>query len=423
MQSVAPRPRQGGEADLPWLTAAAARAGVNPGPRFLLYSHDAVGLGHVRRNLAIAEALTRARPDASVLLATSIDEAGDLGLAPNVDLLRLPGLCKTGAGYAARRLSIEPSDIHGLRSELLLAAVRSFRPSVLLSDRHPLGIDAELRPALEALRAAGGRAVLGLRDIVDEPAAVRAEFIARGVHEAIEQYYDEVLVYGQASILDPRTAYGLADAGQGSMTFCGYVVGERVLRVHVARRGRPVVVATVGGGEDGAALLEAFILGSIDAPWRAIAVAGPQAPAPERERLKRLARAAGVDFRVFVPTLASLLSSIDVLVSMGGYNTLAEALASETPTVCIPRTRPRQEQAIRARLFAALGLLEVVEPDGLTPEKVRAAVTRALARPRGEIADVTERVLSFDGAGRAADRLLALAERGQAGIGSAEPIQ
>lgn len=399
--------------------ARADRGDIAYGPRFMFYSHDAVGLGHVRRNLAIAQALTRAQPGASVLVATSVDQAGELGLGPNVDLLQLPGLRKVaGDGYEARRLPIPPDDIRRLRSDLLLSAARAFAPSVLLADRHPLGIGAELRPTLEALVETGAQAVLGLRDIVDDPAVVRAEFHARGVYKAIDTYYDEVFIYGQQEILDPRLAYGLTGDGDCSLTFCGYVVAPQTSVPHQLRRRTdehdlPIVLATVGGGEDGSAMLEAFIEASIGAPWRAIVVAGPQAESTVRQHLERLAVEAGVEFRSFVPLLGSLLGSIDALVSMGGYNSLAEALSTGTPTVCVPRTHPRQEQAIRARTFAALGLIEVVEPEGLTAGLIRDAVGRALARSREQIASDAARVLSFDGAERASQRLLALAAAGE----------
>lgn len=253
---------------------------------------------------------------------------------------------------------------------------------------------------------------------MDDPAVVRAEFQSRGFYKAIDAYYDEVFVYGQKEILDPRLAYDLAGDGDCSLTFCGYVVAPQPSVPRTDQRDRPVVVATVGGGEDGSAMLEAFIAASIGAPWRAIVVAGPQAESTARQHLERLAGEAGVEFRAFVPSLGSLLGSIDALVSMGGYNTLAEALSSGTPTVCVPRTHPRQEQAIRARTFAALGLIEVVEPERLTAGRIRDAVLRALARSREQIARDAGRVLSFDGAERASHRLLALAAAGDVRIPS-----
>src|SRR5262249_42086605 len=101
--------------------------------RFLFYSHDGLGLGHVRRNLAIAAALTSLSPKSSVLLATGSDEAGQLGLCPSVEILKLPSLKKvTNGEYAARRLPVSSSEILGLRASLLESAVEAFQPDVLL---------------------------------------------------------------------------------------------------------------------------------------------------------------------------------------------------------------------------------------------------------------------------------------------------
>src|SRR5215468_4247778 len=84
--------------------------------RFLFYSHDGMGLGHTRRNLAIASALVELCPAASVLLASSTDEAHHLGLPPRVEILKLPGLRKTAAGdYSARRLPVQRDEIRHLR--------------------------------------------------------------------------------------------------------------------------------------------------------------------------------------------------------------------------------------------------------------------------------------------------------------------
>ena len=81
-------------------------------PRFILYSHDGCGLGHLRRNLAIAAAVTEEAPDASVVLLTGCIELGTEGLAPNVEIVSLPSLRKLGNGrYGARRLPITRAEL------------------------------------------------------------------------------------------------------------------------------------------------------------------------------------------------------------------------------------------------------------------------------------------------------------------------
>ncbi|MDX6566035.1 MAG: hypothetical protein QOE10_1697, partial [Gaiellales bacterium] len=110
------------------------------GERFLMYSHDGLGFGHARRNLAIATALTTASSNASVLLATSADEIHSLGVPPRVDVVKLPGLRKVAnEQYTGRRLRIGGTGVINVRNSLLQATVESFKPSVILVDKHPLG--------------------------------------------------------------------------------------------------------------------------------------------------------------------------------------------------------------------------------------------------------------------------------------------
>ena len=156
--------------------------------RFLFYSHDGFGLGHMRRHLAVARALTELAPEASVLLVTGSDVVSRLNLTPSIDILKLPGLRKVSNDeYASRHLRILVSEIRALRSELLHAAVKAYRPTVVLVDKHPFGAKGEFRAGLEELRATGGCAVLGLRDILDEPASVLKEWSPHRMRERISE--------------------------------------------------------------------------------------------------------------------------------------------------------------------------------------------------------------------------------------------
>src|SRR5437867_11857638 len=241
----------------------------SPSSRFLFYSHDGFGLGHTRRHLAVARALMELAPESSILLAPGTDFAGRLGLAPSIDVLKLPELRKvSNHEYAPRRLRIPVAEIRALRSELLHAAVKAYRPTVVLVDKHPFGAKGEFRAGLEELRAAGGCAVLGLRDILDEPANVLKEWSPHRMQERISEFYDRVLVYGERSVFDPISEYDFPDSLAARTRFCGYVVnrddselaGEPGAFPYLRDRGaRPTVLATAGGGEDGFLLLQTFI--------------------------------------------------------------------------------------------------------------------------------------------------------------------
>jgi predicted glycosyltransferase len=310
------------------------------------------------------------------------------------------------------------AEIRGLRSEILTTAVKTYFPSVVLVDKHPFGASGEFRTGLEELRKQGGRAALGLRDILDEPAHVLREWQRMRMQHRIAAYYDEVFIYGQRSIFDATTAYEFPPAMAERTRFCGYVENEEtdadLVDVKLpfpsrADRVRPVVLATTGGGEDGFAVLESFIRAAAGAPWQGVVISGPMTPEPQASTIKHLAEENGVIVRNFLPHLSGLFWSVDALVCMGGYNTLCEAVSKGVPTVCVPRIVPRTEQLIRANAFQRLGLLRTLRPDQLNVENLRQEVGLALQQSRQELLGRAQRHLSFDGARQSARRLLALA--------------
>jgi predicted glycosyltransferase len=334
--------------------------------RFLFYSHDGLGLGHVRRNLAIASALTEIAADASILVLTAASEIESLGVSPRINVAKLPGP-------------------HRADQRVLAAAVEIFRPEVMLVDHDPFGPGGELGPALEIVRAAGGQAVLGLPDILDDPASVDLEWRNRGLFDRIPEYFDRVLVYGQPDLLDPVRDYRFPDALAAITSFCGYVVSREVEKHRTVLRPyaeRPRVLAIAGEGEDGFPVLDAFVSAAADADWQATVVAGAHLPKDRRDLLRSRALDAGVAYRKLVPSLPSEFAPLDALVCMGGYNTLAEAAASGVPTVCIPRIEPPRDQLIRAHAFESRGLLRLLHREELEPDLLRDEIDSALAEER-----------------------------------------
>jgi len=384
--------------------------------RFLFYSHDGLGLGHTRRNLALADAVTRLQPNAAVLVATSVQPVSFLGIPQNVGILKLPGIRKVDNDfYVGRNLPIPLAEHLAIRSAILRAAVESFRPDVLLADKHPFGVGNELLPALEVIRRRGGRTALGLRDIIDDPPTVGSEWERQDLARRVPEHYDRVLVYGCRDVFDPIVEYGFPPAIAEKTVFCGYVVNRTRRRWRSADalpsfpEDRPTVLGTAGGGQDGIEVLDGFLKASAGAGWNAVVVCGPQTHEGDRRALEAHALNAGAAFRSFLPGLAQWFGKVDALVSMGGYNTLVEAVRCGTPTVCVPRVAPRTEQLLRAKAFARIGLLRLLPPELLEPESLRREIAAVLSSSRGDLKRRARAALDFDGALNSGLELLELA--------------
>jgi predicted glycosyltransferase len=390
--------------------------------RFLFYSHDGLGLGHTRRHLAVATELAKKAPQAAILLATGSEDVVRHGLPRQIEVLKLPGLRKeSNQKYGPRRLRVSMDEIRNIRSALLLTTVKTFQPAVVLVDKHPFGASGELKSALKALARIGGRPVLGLRDILDESRQVLAEWQPYKMQRRIAESYNQVLVYGDRAVFDPIKEYEFPPDLEARTRFCGYVSSsthERCLEnfewpfPNRNDRIRPVVLATAGGGEDGFRTLETFIRAASGAEWQGVAVAGPMIPDGELAALEKLAHEHRVVFRTFVPHLPALFHSLDALVTMGGYNTLVEAVSAGVRTICVPRVSPRAEQLMRAEAFERLGLLRMCHPAGLTPALLGKAISNALSESSDGLRKKAHATLRFDGAARAAAHLIELAQQG-----------
>jgi predicted glycosyltransferase len=91
-------------------------------------------------------------------------------------------------------------------------------------DKEPRGAVGELGPALRALRARGRtRCVLGLRDVLDDPATVRREWAAAGNEEAIREHYQAVWVYGDPTVYDPVREYRFRPEVTAKVAYTGYL--------------------------------------------------------------------------------------------------------------------------------------------------------------------------------------------------------
>jgi predicted glycosyltransferase len=81
----------------------------------------------------------------------------------------------------------------------------------------------------------------------------------------------------------------------------------------------------------------------------------------------------------FARDFLSYLAAADLSVSMGGYNTTMNILASGTPALVWPFGQNR-EQRLRASRLANLGVLQVLEDEDLDPDRLAAIMNDWMSR-------------------------------------------
>ena len=364
-----------------WAAAAQSQGNRERGPRFIFYANELIGLGQLRRTLALAARLSDRACAPSSLILTGSPIEPTFQMPPRVDTVKLPGRSRDQNGKQhSARLELDTDELRAMRSSIALAAATSFRPDVAVIDKLPLGPAGELAPTLEALkRGSHCRLVLGLRDIEDSPSRVRRKWGPK-VRQAIERYYDLILVYGPESTPDAIDCIGQLELGV-PIHHVGYV-GTTVPDNGPGDLEGGYLLITAGGGFDGFRLIATFAKAVRLRPLgcRSVIVTGPLMAPAQRRRIREVTAGLDIEVHELRRDMESVIAGARAVVSMAGYNTVSELMRARKPALLVPRAGPSEEQLIRAGQLAAAGVQDMLHPKDLTPESLRDALDKLLRR-------------------------------------------
>jgi predicted glycosyltransferase len=356
----------------------------------LFHVQHLLGIGHLQRALRIAEALAQ---DGIAVTLVCGGEPVALPTDRSIDVVQLTPVHARDARFELVDGAGEPIDdaLRDGRSAVLLAAFAKARPDAVVIEGYPFARRAfrfELEPLIAAVRAARPRPRLlcSVRDIVvmrDDPQRL-SDIVAR-----VRRDFDAVLVHGDPALIPFEASFPAAPEIADRLIYTGYVCPPPRSTSEAAATGGGEVVVSAGGGAAGRALLVAALAARRSGclaglPWRLIA--GTNLPEADFAALNADVPA-GVVIERFCYNFVGLLRGCRVSVSQAGYNTVLDILAAHARAVLVPFAAEREtEQPIRAERLAALGAVELVRENELSPQSLAAAIERAAAREPATIA-------------------------------------
>jgi pimeloyl-ACP methyl ester carboxylesterase/predicted glycosyltransferase len=385
--------------------------------RRALYVSSPIGLGHVRRDLAIAAELRARCPDLEIdwlaqpPSAAVLEAAGErihpasAQLAGEVAHVDSYGRDHTLPVFRAWR---DMDEILLLNFMVFADVVRETRYDLWIGDEawevdHFLHENPELKSAPYAFLTD----FVGWLPMNDDEAPLVADHNAEMVEQVERNPWirDVALYLGEPEdVIDREFGPGLPsmpDWVAERFSFPGYVLPRNLETAPQREDGPPLVVAAVGGTASGAALLrrvvEAFALLRADVPdARLLAVCGPRVdPAG-------IARPEGATVAGYVDDLPRRLASCDLAVVQGGLATTMELVAARRPFVSVPLRDHCEQQLHVAHRLRRLGAPPPTAYEHTTPEALAALMLERLG------ADVRYAPVDPGGAARAADAIAAL---------------
>jgi pimeloyl-ACP methyl ester carboxylesterase len=392
-----------------------------------LYVSSPIGLGHVRRDLAIADELRTLHPDLEIDWLTQhpvtqvLEERGERVHPASRWLASESAHIESEAGehdlnvfQAARRM-----DEILVANFMVFHDLTSDEPYDLWIADEGWDVDHFLFDNPELKRTA----YAWLTDFVGwlpmpEGGAAEAALTADWNAEGVEQMRRcprlrdrSVFVGNPDDLVDAPLGPGLPSVRDWTLeryTCAGYVTGftppqdREALRAELGYRpGERICLVTVGGSGVGGPLLHrvasAFPLAEKRIPGlRMIAVTGPRidpasVPVPD-----------GVEVRGYVPDLYRHLAACDLAVVQGGLTTTMELVAAGRPFIYMPLARHFEQQIHVAHRLAQYRAGRRLDYAAIDPEHLAEAIVTEIDRPVGY------RPVETDGAARAAALLAEL---------------
>jgi predicted glycosyltransferase len=346
-------------------------------PALFFYCQHSMGLGHLVRSWALADALS-----SSFHVVFASGGVSPLGVASPaaVEVVTLPPLEQTTDGEIVTR---EPdqlvADIQARRRRLLLDTFMATRPAVVVIELFPFGrakFAGEILPILDHAATLVPRPVVicSVRDLLAGGRKNQQRHDDRA-QAIVDRYFDAVLVHADPRLAALEETFKPTAPLQVPVMYTGFVIPRQAPSA-TARRDRVGVLVSAGGGRYGGPLfrsaVDAHILSTPAERLPMRIVAGPFLPDDDYEALQRLA--SGCDDLTIdrvVPSLRPLLESSRLSVSQCGYNTALDLLQAGLPALVVPFAEGcEDEQRVRARRLEALGSVRVLDPDALTAPRL-----------------------------------------------------
>jgi len=394
--------------------------------RVLFYCQPVLGIGHYIRSREIVLSLH----DFEVCFLNGGEIVPGFELPPSIEVVNLPAL-KSDAEFQDLHVigglnNLE--EVKALRKQLILSVYERFRPDILILELFPFGrrkFDFELIPLLDRARErASTKVVCSLRDILvskRNQAQYEAEVCA-----LMNQYFDLLLIHADPEFQPLEETFPRVRDLTCEVRYTGYVVpqtraeaDERTGGFTSTDSGEVFILVSIGGGRVGHELLEAAIAAGAriekSVPHSMHLITGPHMPEEQFARFQ--AQAAGrpnLTIQRFTTRFFSYLQRADLSISMAGYNTCMDLLTAGVRALVYPFTgHHNQEQTIRARKLEQLGIVKMIAPGQLEPERLAEEIIRCLRSPVA----ARPRSLDLQGAERTA---LILAESLSENLGASQ---
>lgn len=313
----------------------------------LLYAHDGRGLGHASRTIGIGMALKRLYPHLRILFVTGANISQSLMGNSTLDWVKLPS-------YASQIVDGISTGIDGPanfskyvlaehRKTMLAQIVSSFKPRCVLVDHSPLGKRKELLDAITVSKSFDTKWVLGLRAVI----GTQEDFWSKELRDTYRQHYHSLLWYGDKKVIGSEHIERINNHFECHAIETGYV-SRLYESKKLASNPHQDLTGTISIpwlSKDThnfiKTLKETLELRNSNERWKVFIDKKELVSAQEL-----FANISNCSIEPVGEKYTEAIFSSKIAIIYGGYNSLMDIYAAQTPTIVVERYMQDQEQEL-----------------------------------------------------------------------------
>ncbi|MDD1747590.1 MAG: hypothetical protein LUQ16_07500 [Methanomassiliicoccales archaeon] len=358
----------------------------------ILYVSGSIGLGHIWRDLEIANALRRLRTDVDITwLAENpalqlLKERGEKVLPEAEEMIRTGDAAEeTVNGYELNlvRFSMKWTKIFPKNAQTVLTAIEREKFDLVVGDEnYDLIYTLTVKPELKKFPYVLIYDFVGHRSVTNQPMELLgARIINRFWMVSVRnepKVVDRLLFVGEIEDVADEP-FGLFRPNKRQLCkehvdFLGYIVpfdpkdyaNKEEVRTELGYGHEPLIVVSIGGTSAGKLLLDLCsrtytILKKEMPDLRMVLVAGPAIDP------KTISTSNGIEVKGYVPSLYKHLAAADLCISSGGGTTTLEQLALQKPFIYFPLENYDEQRDVTDRCHR-YGALNDMVYSKTTPE-------------------------------------------------------
>lgn len=352
-------------------------------PNLFLYCNYVYGIGHLIRSLELSKGLTS---DFNVYLLSGGEPVPNLEICDSINFIQLPALFKK-----EKEVELIPVDQDMSLSECFVERqgiidqwVKEIKPDVIITEHFPFGLLFE-EESIHLINYAKEnnqnlKVVCSVREVIESSFGGPND---GKICQILNKNFDLVLIHGDERVIPISRSFPRIDDLQIPVIHTGYVVVKKYVEP-LRKTQKPILLVSVGGGRLGTELLEAVVESRKELVHQIthqliIFTGAFQDRTLERFINKSTEENNGIKIMTFDRSeYLHYLSSAEVVISLGGYNSTLESISMKKKVLIYDRgfAGNNKEQKLRIKTLEEKGYLKTFSAEDLSHGRLSELILR-----------------------------------------------